>query len=110
MRRRSTARMLARSTGAAAVLVRATMSLPGLLQRYLEQAGQHIAKPRLVEVADHAAVVHDRDRAGLFRDNYGNCVGLFRNAFGGAVACAIASLAADILDQWQYDIGCQDAV
>src|SRR6476620_6733595 len=97
MRRRSTMRMPARSTGAAAALVCAAMSLPGLLQRYLEQAGEHIAQPRLVEVADHAAVVHDRDRARLFRDHHGDCVGLFGDALGGAVACAVAALPADIL-------------
>src|SRR4051812_22296858 len=102
--------MLARSIAAAAALVCAAMSLAGLLQRYLEQPGEHIAQPRLVEVADHAAVVHDRDRASLLGDHHGDRIRLFGYALGGAMARAIAALPTDILAQREHHIGGQNTV
>src|SRR3954462_15389899 len=105
MRRRSTARTPARSRAAAAARWRVTSSLAVLLERDLEQPGEHIAQPRLVEIADHAAVVHNRDRASLFRDNHSDGVRLLGDALRRTVARAIAPLTANILAKRQHDIG-----
>src|ERR1700712_4688624 len=97
MRRRSTARTPARSRAAAAAQLRAASSLTVLLKRDLEQPGEHIAQPRLVEIANHAAVIHNRDRARLFGDNHGDCIRLLRDALRRTVARAVAPLATNIL-------------
>src|SRR5438128_1785870 len=45
-------------------------SLAILLQRDFQQPREHVAQPRLIQVADHPAVVHERDRAGFFGDHH----------------------------------------